>query len=358
MSSRSLQDLTLYNSTLRQEDELLRRIGMYRWLRHRGLMSLLGATSEQPVSEGAFVSYLYSKEDLLNPMRFPPGDPLSGLGQIRDAAVSDPSGEKARAALFAQRFPELTRHIVAGARRFATACQRCHAAGNAGTWTNEDMFPISAASGGEPVGRFFSPTTWQRSVQSIRTAILENLFWVQRRGLLSDGHIVSNAPENMDGLDLLVRPQRCQAPLKADGSVDLDHASELYRRLYTIGEGQDHSFRIPGAGMRIEYTTRFRDPPGMLRQVMSPKPDRLVTEPEARLVERHAYFARREDGYYYWDYQKMRMEYGKLEFGLNPSDPAAASRMGGLPAAPHPWCLADGTPQQAIDDLVMFLLTL
>jgi hypothetical protein len=32
MSSRSLQDLTLYTSTLHQEDELPRWIGMYRWL--------------------------------------------------------------------------------------------------------------------------------------------------------------------------------------------------------------------------------------------------------------------------------------------------------------------------------------
>jgi hypothetical protein len=355
MSSRSLQDLTLYVSTLKQDDELLRRIGMYRWLKYKRQTALLGA---EPVSEGALVSYLYPQEQLLRPEQFPPArGPASGLGTIRDAAVADPIGASAMAEPFAQRFPDLARHIVAGAQAFAGNCQRCHAAGNAGTWTNEDMMPISAAGGAEPVGRFFSPTGWQRSVQSIRTAILQNLFWVQRRGLLSDGHVVGNAPDNMDGLEILIDPARCQAPLNPDGSVDLDHASPLYRRLYTIRQGDDHSFRIPGAGMRFEYTTRFADPNGVLRQVAA-KPDRLVTETEARFVERHAYFTKRDDGYYYWDYQKMRRAYGELEFGLNPNDSGQRSRIAGLPAAPHPWCLPAGSSRQTIDDLVAFLLTL
>jgi hypothetical protein len=258
---------------------------------------------------------------------------------------------------FAQRYPDLARHIVAGAQSFAGNCQRCHA-GNAGTWTNEDMMPISAAGGSDPVGRFFSPTGWQRSVQSVRTAILQNLFWVQQRGLLSDGHIVGSAQDNMDGLEILVDPARCQAPVKPDGSVDLDQASALYRRLYTIHKGADHSFRIPGAGMRFEYTTRFGDPASTLRQIAPPKPDRVVTKNEARFVERHAYFTKLDDGYYYWDYQKMRRTYGELEFGLNPNDPAQRARIGGLPATPHPWCLPAGSSRQAIDDLVAFLLTL
>jgi len=355
MSSRSLQDLTLYVSTLWQNDELLRRIGMYRWLNYKGQTVLLGDN----VNEGTFVSYEYPPDELLQPMRFPPArGPASGLGSIRDAALADPSGARALAEPFAQRFPDLTRRIVAGAQAFAGSCQRCHAANNAGTWTNEDMLPISAAGGADPVGRYFSPTGWQRSVQSIRTAILQNLFWVQRRGLLSDGHVVGSAPDNMDGLEMLVDPARCQAPLNADGSVDLDHASELYRRLYTMRQGTDHSFRVPSAGMRFEFSTRFGDPAGVLRQVAAPKPDRVVTEEEGRFVERHAYFTRLDDGYYYWDYQKMRREYGKLEFGLDPADPAQRARIGGLPATPHPWCLPDGTPRQTVDDLVAFLLTL
>ncbi len=358
MSSRSLQDLTLYVSTLWQKDELLRRIGMYRWLNYRHQTALLGATAEQPVTEGAFVSYLYPQQELLAGMQFPPPRiPASGLGSIRDAALADPTGARAMADPFAQRFPDLAHHIIAGAQAFAGSCQRCHTS-NAGTWTNEDMMPISAAGGREPVGRFFSPTAWQRSVQSVRTAILQNLFWVQQRGLLSDGHIVGSAPDNMDGLEILVDPARCQAPLKPDGSVDLDRASALYRRLYTIRGGADHSFRIPGAGMRFAYTTRFGDPASVLRQVASPRPDRLVTENEARFVERHAYFTRLDDGYYYWDYQKMRRTYGELEFGLNPNDPAQRARIGGLPAAPHPWCLPEGSSRQAVDDLVAFLLTL
>ena len=359
MSSRSLQDLTLYVSTLRQSDELLRRIGMYRWLSYKAELTLLGGTPDQPVSEGAFVSYLYPPDELLRPAHFPPSaGPTSGLGHVRDAAFADPSGAGALAEPFAQRFPALARRIVAGSQAFRSSCARCHAGGNADMWTNEDMQPISASGGTDPVGRFFSPTAWQRSVQSIRTAILENLFWVERRGLLSDGHVVGDAPDNMDGLEILVDPDRCKAPIKPDGSVDVEHASALYRRLYTMHQGAGHSYRIPSAGMPFEFMTRFGEPPGILRQVVAPKADHRVTEAEGRFVERHAYFTKLDDGYYYWDYQKMRLEYGILEFGLDPADPAQRARIGGLPAAPHPWCLPEGSSRKSIDDLVTFLLTL
>src|SRR5439155_25080038 len=117
--------------------------------------------------------------------------------------------------------------------------------------------PISAAGGSAPVGRFFSPTIWQRRTQAIRTAILQNLFWMQQRGLLSDGHIVSDAPDNINGLDLLVRPERCQAPTGPDGSVDLARASDLYKRLYTIPQGAGHGFRISSAGLRFGFYTRL-----------------------------------------------------------------------------------------------------
>jgi hypothetical protein len=353
MSSRSLQDLTLYDSTLHQDDELLRRIGMYRWLDHKGLAGWLGAG----VDEGTFVAFGYPQDRLVQPPSFPPAPgPESGLDTMRDAALQPGGGQPADP--FAARFPALAQHVAHGAGLYQASCGRCHAAGNAGMWTNEDMHPISAAGGGEPVGRYFSPTAWQRSTQSIRTAILTNLFWVQRRGLLSDGHVVGDAPDNMDGLDLLVRPERCQAPLNADGTVDLAHASDLYKRLYTIRQGSDHSFRIPGAGMRFELYTRFGDKPGTLQQIASPDPKRLVSADEARFVERHAYFTRMSDGYYYWDYQKMRREYGILEFALDPADPASRARIGGLPAAPHPWCMPAGATQGDVDDLVAFLLTL
>jgi hypothetical protein len=356
MSTRSLQDLTLYVSTLHQDDEVLRRIGVYRWLVHKGHADWLGNT----VNEGIFVGFGYKPTDLLKPDSFPPQPaPAGGLGAMRDAAMASTGESVAAIDQFSQRFPGLVPHVVHGAKLFKDSCSRCHSPRNAGLWTNEDMQPISAAGGAEPVGRFFSPTLWQRRTQSIRTAILQNLFWVERRGLLSDGHIVSDAPENMDGLDLLVRPERCQAPINADGRVDLTRASDIYKKLYTIRQGPDHSFRIPSAGMHFELQTRLgADKPGVLQQIAAPDTNRRVSEQEARLVERHAYFTRMDDGYYYWDYQKMRSEYGILEFGLDPKDPQGRLHIGGLPAAPHPWCMPAGSSQADIDDLVAFLLTL
>jgi hypothetical protein len=359
MWSRSLQDLTLYTSTLRQDDELLRRIGMYRWLSYKGLSGLFTNAEGRIVNEGTFVSLGYPAERLTRPASFPPPpEPTGGLGTIRDAAIAGTSTADAPGESFAKGFPSLAGRIAHGAQLFRGSCARCHSSGNAGLWTNEDMHPISAAGGDEPTGRFFSPTVWQRSTQSIRTAILENLFWVQRRGLLSDGHVMGAAPDNMDGLELLVHPDRCRAPLNADGSVDLARASDLYKRLYTIREGTDHSFRIPSAGMRFEFYTRFGEKPGMTQQIPAPQPSRIVTEPEARFVERHAYFTKHDDGYYYWDYQRMRHEYGILEFGLDPKRPQDSVRIGGMPAAPHPWCLPAGSSVTDIEDLVMFLLTL
>jgi hypothetical protein len=356
MSARALQDLTLYTSTLHQDDELLRRIGVYRWLTHKGHLNWLGSG----VNEGTFVGFGYQPGELLQPPSFPPKpEPRVGLGAMRAAVISQSGGQTAFSDVFSRRFPGLLQHVVRGARLYQESCGRCHASANAGMWTNEDMHPIAAAGGSEPVGRFFSPTFWQRQTQSIRTSILQNLFWVQQRGLLSDGHIVTDAPDNIDGLDLLVRPDRCQAPLGANGSVDLARASDLYKRLYTIRQGADHSFRIPSAGMRFEYYTRFGgDKTGVLQQVVAADVNRRVTEEEDRLVARHAYFTKMGDGYYYWDYQKMRREYGILEYGLDPNAPQSRARIGGLPAAPHPWCLPDGSSPADIDDLVVFLLTL
>jgi len=356
MSARSLQDLTLYTSTLHQDDELLRRIGVYRWLAYKGHSDWLGSS----VNEGTFVSFGYRPDDLLKPAGFPPRPaPAEGLGAVRDAARSATGDPVSQSDAFSQRFPDLVQHVSRGAKLFKDSCGRCHVPGNAGLWTNEDMQPISAAGGSEPVGRFFSPTIWQRRTQAIRTAILQNLFWMQQRGLLSDGHIVSDAPDNMNGLDLLVRPERCQAPTGSDGSIDFALASDLYKKLYTIRQGSDHSFRIPSAGMRFELYTRLASgKTGVLQQVLVPDANRRVREEEDRLVARHAYFTKMDDGYYYWDYQKMRREYGILEFGLDPRDPQSRGRIGGLPAAPHPWCMPDSSSQADIDDLVVFLVTL
>jgi hypothetical protein len=66
MSARSLQDLTLYTSTLHQDDELLRRIGMFRWLAYKGHSDWLGG----PVNEGAFVSLGYRPMICSSPQAF------------------------------------------------------------------------------------------------------------------------------------------------------------------------------------------------------------------------------------------------------------------------------------------------
>src|SRR5262249_44992147 len=138
----------------------------------------------------------------------------------------------------------------------------------------------------------------------------------------------------------------------------LAHASDLYKRFYTIRQGTDHTFRIPSTGMQFELYSRFGEESGVARQGPAPKQGLPVTEQEARFLERHAYFTQLDDGYYYWDYQKMRRQYGILEFRLDPNNPQDAARIGGLPAAPHPWCLPAGSSQTDIDDLVIFLLTL
>jgi hypothetical protein len=97
---------------------------------------------------------------------------------------------------------------------------------------------------------------------------------------------------------------------------------------------------------------------GVLQEVVSPDPARKVSAAEALFVARHAYFTKGDDGYFYWDYQKMRLSYGILEYGLDPANPQQRGRIGGLPAAPHPWCMPAGSSQADIDDLVVFLLTL
>ena len=65
--------------------------------------------------------------------------------------------------------------------------------------------------------------------------------------------------------------------------------------------------------MRFELLTRWSgDKPGVLQQIAAPDTNRRVSEQEARMVETQAYFTRMDDGYYYWDYQKMRSTYGIL----------------------------------------------
>ena len=68
-----------------------------------------------------------------------------------------------------------------------------------------------------------------------------------------------------------------------------------------------------------------------------------------RFVERHKYFSMRagDSDYYYWDFQKMRTQYGPDEMGT--SAPI------GMPATPHPWCAKSASD---VANLVQYLLTL
>lgn len=328
MTPRALQDLTLFVSTISQENEVTRRLGLYRWATFKM------KRGEQPddllggVREGTFMSF--SNDQLgLEPSRFPPtGDPKGGVAELRDAGTG----------ALAERFPKLKELVGKGRGIFMKDCERCHSKDNFDTWTNEDMHPISAQGGAEPVGRFFTPSIWNRKNQSIRTAILQNLFWVQQRGLLGDGHLHSTTDgdtDNVDGLKTLVDPERCK------------EGSGLYNRLYTINEDDAApSYRIPVAGKAFTISERHG-------RASVPNQNLKVTPEQARFVERHAYFTKKGD-YYYWDYQKMRREYGVLEYGLPPGDP----RVGGLPAAPHPWCADSAQGGEELDALVAFLLTL
>ena len=331
MTPRGLQDLTMFVGAMSQENEVLQRLGIYRWLTFKGLKDqYLGAD----VNEGLFVSFANSNVGA-EPATFPPKtEPRGGLRNLRDlgaAAASTPG-------TLAARFPKLAELVAAGREEFMESCERCHSKDNFDTWTNEDMHPISAPGGAEPVGRYFAPSVWNRKNQALRVAILQNLFWVQKRGLLSDGHVHSITPndaDDSDALSALIAPDRCK------------EGSELYNRLYTIN---DQTFRMPIAGQPFTVSERGN-------RFSVPNPSRVVTPEEARFVERTAYFTKK-GAFYYWDYQKMRREYGILEYGLDPSDPAQKARIGQLPAAPHPWCAKEGSDEAARNALVAFLLTL
>src|SRR5262249_47486871 len=141
-------------------------------------------------------------------------------------------------------FDALTSKIREGEATFKRECASCHQS-NFGTNSDEAMLPFTK------VGTFFSPTLWNRSVGPLRTAILRDLFWVQGRGLLHDGHLRSTDKDHVDSTEILLNPDRC------------DVKTELYKRLYTIS---DASFRIPKGSAAQERATRqqayFVDFPG------------------------------------------------------------------------------------------------
>jgi len=243
LNSRSLQALTAYMTTLDEDDGVLRNLGMYRWLKRTGQLGQINSIGE---------------------------------GQFLQSNAAN--------------YPQLQSHLARGRATYRRDCLSCHQP-NFGTWSDENMFPLTQ------VGSYFSPTIFQRQVQSIRTSILRDLYWVEGRGLLHDGHVKS--------LEDLVNPARCT------------EGSELYRQYYTLHPGGFHIAK--------------------------------GTPAQERALRRHAYFAdvSWDKDNLYWDYQAMRRAFGPREFGAQAAVP--------LPAAPHPWCAKSA---EEVSDLVEFLLSL
>ena len=177
------------------------------------------------------------------------------------------------------------------------------------------------------MGRFFAPTDFQYKQQSIRATFLRNMYWVSSRGLLSDGHVRN--------LEDLVSPDRC-----TEGSA-------LYNQYYTL-----HAPARPGAGTADQplVAPDLNRRGDVFRVYKATKKNIFDTTSPARnlFVARHKYFVTPsfDTAYYYWDYQKMRREFGPEIGAPGPI---------GLPATPHPWCAKSATDVQ---NLVQYVLTL
>lgn len=274
MDAEWLQALTAYMTTLDEYDDDLRNVGLYRWLKSKGLL----VSQAGDITEGAFVQSTW------------------------------------------QSFPGVAAVVDRGKTIFNRDCASCHHDG-LGTHTDENMIRL------DEVGRFFAPTVYHRQMQAIRTSYLRNLYWVQLRGLLSDGHVRN--------LEDLVDPDRC-----TEGTA-------LYNQYYTLHApanpplgGPDHPEPYPAYNRRGDVFRVPRSP--------STSPDDEGAQ-RNRFIERHRYFVTVpwDPDFYYWDYQKMRREYGPAELGTQAPI--------GMPAAPHPWCASD---RDEILDLVEYLLTL
>ena len=272
MRAESLQALTAYMTQLDRHDDDLRNVGLYRYLVHRGEAdSLLGDAGEGEVVQRGW-----------------------------------------------RAFPELVSRVDAGAATFAEHCASCHG-DTLGAHTNERMIRL------DQVGHFFTPTIYQRHTQSVRATFLRNLYWVQHRGLLTDGHVRN--------LEDLVDPDRC-----VEGTA-------LYDRYYTLHPPVD----LPPAGPDFPETLPGEWQRGdVFRVARAPEGDEEGAR-RNRFVERHDYFVTVpwDPEHYYWDYQRMRAEYGPEELGT--AGPI------GMPAAPHPWCAGDASE---VENLVLYLLTL
>lgn len=275
MLASELKALTAYMTTLDGDDNDLRNVGMYRWLKANG--RLAAQTGGAP-TEGQFVQNGWKN--------------YSGVASA----------------------------VAQGKTVFDRDCGSCHSDA-LGYNTSEKMFRL------DQVGRFFAPTIYQKEQQSIRATFLRDMYWTQHRGLLSDGHV-----RNMEDL---VNPDRC-----TEGSA-------LYNQYYTLHAPVTPALGGPDFPTPYPADNRKGDVFRVYKNV-----EYTATDPSTkrnRFIERHKYFVEVpwDNGYYYWDYQKMRAEYGPGEMGT-----AAPI---GLPAAPHPWCAQS---QADVSALVQYVLTL
>lgn len=218
----------------------------------------------------------------------------------------------------ARSYPALKTRLENGEAIFKEHCASCHQ-DSVDQFTTERMIPL------HEVGRFFEPTVYHREMQSIRVSFLRDLYFTQHRGLLSDGHVRN--------IEDLVNPDRC-----TEGSA-------LYKRYYTVHAPET----LPPAGPDFAAPIKHESERGNAFRVLRGTDGSETSQNRNRFVERFRYFSRlaSDPGHYYWDYQKMRKEYGPWELGT-----AAPI---GLPAAPHPWCAGS---QAEVDDLVLYLTSL
>ncbi|WP_425268807.1 hypothetical protein [Leptospira barantonii] len=272
MKAHELQALTAYMTKLDLYDKPLRQVGIYRWLKSKGkLVSQIGFNP----GEGSFVQTGWES------------------------------------------FPGVAEAINRGKATYQRDCGSCHN-DKVGLNSNEKMFKLNE------VGRFFAPTVYQKEQQSIRANFLRDMYWVQHRGLLSDGHVRN--------IEDLVHPDRCT------------EGSSLYNVYYTLHSSVQPPLGGPDFPQPYPVYNRKGD---VFRVVKSPNTD--VGQKRNRFIERHKYFVSlpNDPNWYYWDYQKMRREYGPEEMGT--AQPI------GMPAAPHPWCSRSASE---VDDLVEYILTL
>lgn len=276
MSADALKALTAYMTVLDKDDDDLRNVGLYRWLKSRN--KLAAQTGSSALSEGAFVENGWQS--------------FAGINSV----------------------------VNQGKQTFDRDCGSCHA-DQMGAHTDERMVRL------DEVGRFFAPTIYQKEQQSIRTNYLRDMYWTQSRGLLSDGHVRN--------LEDLVNPDRC-----VEGTA-------LYNQYYTLHAPVRPDVGSPDQPKAWPDLNRKGDVFRVYKNVEYSSRD--ASTKRNRFIERHKYFVEVpwDDENYYWDYQKMRAEYGPDEMGAD--EPI------GLPASPHPWCAA--SPSE-VDALVEYVLTL